>query len=76
MQLNPMPEGFISLGAVGFMAHDIPTETLEGRKAELEAAMQELDWHDYWTQSDRDWRKAAVSNLWRINKELEQRGIE
>lgn len=75
MQLETqLPEGFISLGAAAFMACDIPTETLAGRKAELEAVMQELDWKDHWTTDDREWRKGAVLNLWRINKELEQRG--
>lgn len=70
-------EGYVDLGA-GFAFHvsDIDTERLKGRKVELEAAMQELDWQDHWTQSDREWRKGAVLSLWRINRELEKRGLQ
>lgn len=70
------PEGFISLGHFAFKPEDIDTPVLEARKAELNGAMNELDFKDRWTQQDWAWRNYAKDNITRIEHELKKRAAQ
>lgn len=69
-------EGFIDMGqGHAFSAESLPLAALLRRRMELTDELRKIDWQDYWTQSDREFRKLAAVNLYRINNELEKRGV-
>lgn len=52
---------------------EIETEDLSSEASKLAESLRRLDYKDYWTQADKNWRAAASARLDAITREIDLR---